>query len=139
MAYSQAVAPSAQMTEADIRKTVQQYFDCFNQKAFAQAAALFSQEGQLKPPFDDWVVGSDAIAQYLQQKAQNMTAFPQHWQVQRLETDSWQLEVTGQVRAIAFKVNIAWHFIVNAEGTIDRASIKLLASPKELLGLREAV
>jgi Nuclear transport factor 2 (NTF2) domain len=124
------------LTEAGVRSTIEQYFDSFNRKAFEQAAVLFGESGQLKPPFDSPLVGVEAIAQYLDQKAQNMTALPKQWQIQRLENNRWQVDVTGQVQAIAFTVNMAWQFIVNAEGAIDQAHIKLLASPHELLSLR---
>jgi hypothetical protein len=124
------------LTENSVRSTIEQYFDSFNRKAFEQAAALFGESGQLKPPFDSPLVGAEAIAQYLTQKAQNMTASPKQWQIQRLENNRWQMDVTGQVQAIAFTVNMAWQFIVNAEGSIDQAHIKLLASPHELLSLR---
>jgi hypothetical protein len=124
------------LTEASVRSTIEQYFDSFNRTAFEQTAALFGESGQLKPPFDSPLVGTKAITQYLNQKAQNMTALPKQWQVQRLENNRWQVDVIGKVQAIAFTVNMAWQFIVNAEGSIDQAHIKLLASPHELLSLR---
>lgn len=124
------------LTEDSVRCTIEQYFDSFNQKAFEQAAALFGESGQLKPPFDSPLVGADVIAHYLNQKAQTMTALPKQWQVQRLENNRWQVEVRGQVQAIAFTLNTAWQFVVSTEGSIDQARIKLLASPHELLGLR---
>ncbi|MGB7087326.1 MAG: ketosteroid isomerase family protein [Phormidesmis sp.] len=119
--------------------TVEQYFERFNQKQFNQVAVLFDDEGQLCPPFDSPLVGPEKISAYLRRAAKNMTAHPQEWQPQPLETAQWQINVSGKVETSVFKVNVGWQFIVTPTGKIEQASIKLLASPKELLNLRSAV
>ncbi len=138
--------------EAADRLITEEYFRSFNQNQFEQTAALFSEEGELVPPFESPIVGKQAILAYLEKEAGNITAFPERWDVKNdggdtskeLSGDRPQIIVTGKVNAVVFKVNVAWFFIMaTSDGTskpsqIERVRIKLLASPAELLGLKSA-
>ena len=134
---------ATQSTTVPERALTEEYFRSFNENHFKQTATLFTAEGQLIPPFDSPVVGQQAIFAYLEKEAGDITALPQHWEVEKLEGDRAQVNVTGKVNAIVFKVNVAWYFIIHTDSKtdapqIERVRIKLLASPKELLGLRSA-
>lgn len=125
------------------RNLTEEYFRSFNENQFEQTAALFSEEGALVPPFDPPAIGHQAILDYLEKEASKITAFPEQWETQAAEADTWHTTVAGKVNAIVFKVNIAWYFTIRstdneAGAEIERVRIKLLASPAELLGLRTA-
>ena len=125
------------------RHLAEEYFRNFNQNQFDQTAALFAEDGELIPPFDSPLIGKQAILAYLEKEAGDITAYPKQWEIKDLEDNRRQINVTGKVNAIVFKVNVAWHFIINANSKtdapkIERVRVKLLASPKELLGLRSA-
>lgn len=115
--------------------TVATYFHTFNQGNFASTAALFSQTGELHPPFEEPVVGRDAILAYLNQEADGMTAYPKEMTVETLPNEPRQITVKGQVQALIFKVNVTWTFILNADNRIDLVKVTLLASLQELVHL----
>lgn len=119
-------------------RTIEQYFTDFNQQQFSRVATLFAADGEMHPPFEGAITGPDAIERYLQKSASDMTADPQQWEIEPAEDGSWQLQITGKVTAIVFRVNVRWQFRVLPSGEIASARIKLLASPKELLNLRSA-
>ena len=116
--------------------TVGRYFQTFNQGDFLATAGLFSEAGQLLPPFEEPIVGRDAIHTYLKHEADGMEATPKELVVEPLAGDRKQVTVKGSVKAIVFKVNAAWLFTLNAQGKIDQVQVKLLASLQELLTLR---
>ena len=124
------------------RLVTEEYFRSFNENQFEQTAALFSEAGELVPPFESPIVGEQAILAYLEKEAGNITAFPERWEMKDQVGDRSHIVVTGKVNAIVFKVNVAWFFILTANGgtsahsRIERVRIKLLASPAELLGMR---
>ena len=130
-----------QQPNTQSHQLAEQYFQTFNENQFDKTAALFTQAGKLIPPFDSPVVGEDAILTYLQKEADNITAYPQHWESEE-EGDRTFIKVIGKVNAVVFKVNVAWYFIIPNTKTdalkIESVRVKLLASPKELLGLRSA-
>ena len=145
----QAINPSS-AKNADISNTshtlernlAEEYFRSFNENQFEQTANLFAEEGSLVPPFDSPVVGQQAILAYLEKEASNITAYPEHWHIE-IKDNGTQIHVTGKVNAVVFKVNVAWYFTIYANSKadkpkIERVRVKLLASPKELLGLRSA-
>ena len=124
------------------RNLAEEYFRSFNENQFEKTASLFAEEGSLVPPFDSPVVGQQAIIAYLEKEARNITAYPEHWDFE-IKNGYRQINVTGKVNAVVFKVNVAWYFTLGAdskkdEPKIERVRVKLLASPKELLGLRSA-
>lgn len=116
--------------------TVHQYFLTLNAGDFAATGALFSSEGWMKPPFDPPLIGPSAITAYLEQEAQNMSLEPRQALVDPQADGSTQIQVRGKVNTALFGVNVAWLFLLNRETEIDAVTIKLLASPKELLNLR---
>lgn len=126
------------VSKANARALIEQYFDSFNQGDFEKTASLFSQTGQLMPPFEDEITGPTEILSYLNKKAENMEAMPKQWSLYQEESDQWRVDVLGKVKAIVFQVNVNWQFTVTPSHEIGTAKIKLVASPKELLSLRSA-
>ncbi|NJM85570.1 MAG: nuclear transport factor 2 family protein [Leptolyngbyaceae cyanobacterium SL_1_1] len=115
--------------------TLCQYFERLNQGEFNAAADLFAPEGQLQPPFEEPIMGAEAIAAYLSQEASNMQLEPLQGELTRLE-NGVQAEIKGKVRSPLFKVNVGWIFVLNHQAKIEHVRIRLLASIQELLELR---
>lgn len=114
--------------------SVRRYFETVNAGEFEQTAALFAEDGQLVPPFDQPIVGRGAIAQFLKDEATGMEFTPL-----RYETDPDHLEghlVRGKVKTSLFTVNVAWNFSLSQTHEITRVEIKLLATLNELLKLK---
>lgn len=122
--------------EGITQNRVLRYFQTLNASDFSATAALFAVDGELNPPFESPVVGHDAIATYLQQEATEMQMLPKQGTVEELENGYTQIQVKGKVKTPLFSVNVGWIFILNAQQEIAAATIKLLASPQELLSLR---
>ena len=127
-----------QTTLLQQEKTVEQYFHTFNEGAFDKTAQLFTAAGELRPPFEEPLVGYEAIRAYLKQEAEGMEAFPKELEIELGEGDRRRIIVRGQVTAVVFKVNCAWIFELTPDGEIDWVRIKLLASMQELLDIRPA-
>jgi hypothetical protein len=113
------------------------YFETLNAGDFQATAALFAEEGTMYPPFEEPKVGRDAIAAYLEAEAQGMILSPHQGIAETLEDDSIDIKVSGRVQTRWFGVNVSWSFLLNAEQEILSATIKLLASPQELLNLKK--
>lgn len=109
------------------------YFEAFNHNDFKAIAALFALEGELHPPFEQAIVGRAAIADYLEREAREMKAYPQSFDDL---SESGELQVMGQVDAIAFKVGVEWTFSLTEAAEIQSLSVRLRASMKELLDIR---
>ncbi|HAZ45924.1 MAG TPA: nuclear transport factor 2 [Cyanobacteria bacterium UBA11369] len=116
--------------------TILRYFETLNAGEFEQTAALFAAAGAMHPPFEAAVIGADAIAAYLQAEAQGMQLFPREGIAEPLDDGQLKVQVGGKVQTPWFSVNVAWLFLLNTEREIASATIKLLASPQELLNLR---
>jgi hypothetical protein len=116
--------------------TVLRYFETLNAGNFEATSALFTADGVMRPPFESGIVGPDAIAGYLQQEAQGMKLEPRQGIAQILENEQIQFQVTGKVQTPWCGVNVSWLFLLNQQREITAATIKLLASPQELLNLR---
>ena len=112
---------------------IQSYFSTLNQGQFELTAALFSDQGQLVPPFDNAVIGQQAIAEYLQQEAVDMKFQPRSATSQVLPNGQTDVEVRGQVSTSLFKVNVVWNFWLSDQGKIDLVKVNLIASMQELL------
>lgn len=112
---------------------IQTYFSTLNQGQFELTAALFSNQGQLLPPFDSPVIGSQAITVYLKQEATDMEFQPRSATSQVLPNDQTDVEVRGQVSTSLFKVNVVWNFLLSPQGKIDLVKVNLIASMQELL------
>lgn len=108
------------------------YFETMNAQAFEQTAALFSEKGILRPPFEASVVGPEAIAAYLTQEAIGMKLIPLETNFAPLADGNLEAQVSGKVQTALFGVNVAWFFVLNSDAEIVSAHIKLLASLQDL-------
>lgn len=115
---------------------IESYYSTLNQGKFELAAALFSEQGQLIPPFDTPVIGQQAIANYLKQEATDMSFNPVSETSQLLANGQTDVEVRGKVNTSTFSVNVVWNFLLSSEGEIDLVKVNLLASLQELMHLR---
>ena len=116
--------------------TILRYFETLNAGDFEGTGALFAADGAMLPPFELPVVGKDAIVAYLQEEAKGMQLFPREGICQKLEDGYVQFQIAGKVQTPFFGVNVSWIFVLNPQSEIFSATIKLLASPQELLNLR---
>ncbi|UNU25500.1 nuclear transport factor 2 family protein [Microcoleus vaginatus] len=115
---------------------VLQYFETLNAGDFEATANLFADDGVLHAPFEEPIIGSISIATYLKKEARGMQLEPQECVSQILEDDQVEVQVSGRVQTSAFGVNVGWLFLLNSEQQILSVTVKLLASPQELLNLR---
>lgn len=116
--------------------TILRYFETLNAGEFQATGQLFAVAGVMHPPFEQAIVGADAIAAYLQMEARGFTLQPQEGIVRSLDDGCKEVQVAGIVQTPLFAVNVSWRFILNDEDKLLLAKIKLLASPQELLKLR---
>lgn len=116
--------------------TILRYFATMNAGDFDATAALFASAGTLKAPFESPFVGQDAIAAYLHQEAQGMKLEPRHGIAEILDNEH-QVQVSGTVQTPWCGVNVSWLFVLNQQQEIAAATIKLLASPQELLNMQK--
>jgi hypothetical protein len=113
------------------------YFETLNAGDFQATVALFAETGTMYPPFEEPKVGRDAIAAYLEAEAQGMTLYPHQGIAETLEDGLIDIKVSGRVQTRWFGVNVSWSFVLNCDQEILSATIKLLASPQELLSLKK--
>ncbi len=116
--------------------TVSNYFQSLNAGDFQSTTALFAADGVMYAPFESGIVGEDAIALYLQQEALGIKAEPHQGIIESQEDDLVQIRVNGKVQMPLFGVNVSWLFILNSQQQIVSVTVKLLASPQELINLR---
>ncbi len=90
----------------------------------------------MRPPFESGITGPIAIVAYLQQEAQGMKLEPRQGITQTLDNEQIQVQVTGIVQTSWCGVNVSWLFVLNQQREIVAATVKLLASPQELVNLR---
>lgn len=112
------------------------YFRTLNAGDFLATSSLFAQDGIMHPPFESDIIGTDAIAAYLQKEAQGVKAYPSQGTIENLANNHIQVQVTGKAQTSWCGVNAMWLFILNEQRQIAYTKIKLLASPQELLTLR---
>ncbi|ELS05507.1 NTF2 domain-containing protein [Xenococcus sp. PCC 7305] len=112
---------------------IESYFSTLNQGQFKLTAALFSDQGQLVPPFDSPVVGQQAIATYLSQEAAGMKFQPRSATSHVLANAKTDVEARGQVSTSLFTVNVVWNFLLSPQGEIELVKVNLIASMQELL------
>lgn len=115
------------------------YFSTFNTGEFLETAALFAPEGEMRPPFDEAIRGREAIAAYLQAEAKEFYLFPREGITEVDPDGNTYAQVSGKVQTPLFTVNLHWLFLLNPQGQISITTIKLLASPQELLQLQDKV
>jgi hypothetical protein len=117
-------------------ETIARYFDTLNAGQFANTANLFAMEGVMFPPFEDGIIGPNAIATYLDAEAHGLRLYPQTTICKELPDGQQQVHVKGRVQTPLFSVNVAWAFLLTAQAEIQAVSIQLLASLEELLPYR---
>lgn len=119
--------------------TVLAYMNNLNANDFNSLIALFTADGALQPPFQRPIVGKENIMRFFQEECQNLKLMPERGVSEPAEGGFTQVKVTGKVQTpwfgAAVGMNMAWRFLLNAEGQIFFVAIDLLASPKELLNL----
>ncbi|MBW4663861.1 MAG: ketosteroid isomerase family protein [Chroococcus sp. CMT-3BRIN-NPC107] len=116
--------------------TISHYFQSLNAGDFNSTVALFATDGVMYAPFESGIVGAEAIALYLQQEALGLKAEPHQGIIESQENDLVLLRVNGKVQMPLFGVNVSWLFVLNSQQQIVSVTIKLLASPQELLNLQ---
>jgi hypothetical protein len=134
--------PSTELSQQELliegitEPTILRYFESLNAGKFEDTAALFSADGVMYPPFESGIVGSDAIADYLQREAKDIKVYPRQGILEPLEQEQIQVQVTGKAQTSWCGVNVSWLFILNQEKQITYTKIKLIAAPQELLALK---
>ena len=121
----------------DIRESsIWRYFKSMNAGDFETTAAMFAPDGVLNAPFEDPIVGREAIVPYLQAEAKEMELDPREGVSQKLQDGNTEMLIIGKVDTPLFGVNVSWQFILNSREEIVSVTVKLLAEPQELLILR---
>ena len=118
------------------KPAVLRYFETLNAGDFAATANLFADDGVLHAPFEEPIIGKSSIDTYLKTEARGMQLEPQQGISQDLEDGLVEVQVSGRVQTAAFGVNVGWLFLLNSHEEILSVTVKLLASPQELLNLR---
>ena len=118
------------------KPTVLRYFETLNAGDFEATANLFAEDGVLHAPFEEPIIGRISIATYLKTEARGMQLEPQQGVSEILEDGNVEVQVSGRVQTSAFGINVAWLFLLNSDQKILSVTVKLLASPQELLNLR---
>lgn len=118
------------------KPAVQRYFETFNAGDFEATANLFAEDGVLHAPFEEPIVGKSSIASYLKTEARGMHLAPQQSVNKILQDSTVEIQVSGRVQTPAFSINVGWVFLLNFQQEILSVTVKLLASPQELLTLR---
>lgn len=116
--------------------TIIRYFDTLNTENYQACADLFATDGVMYPPFEEGIVGREAIASFLQHEAKDMRLEPERGIFQVVENGDLEVQVVGKVQTPLFGVNVSWFFLLNFQREIAATKIKLLASPQELLSLK---
>jgi hypothetical protein len=139
------VVPKAQAQRTQVtiegmdNKTVLAYINNMNANDFDVVIELFAPTGALQPPFQKPIVGKENILRYLREECQNLKLMPERGVIESVDDGFTQIKVTGKVQTpwfgAAVGMNIAWRFLLDAQGKIFFVAIDLLASPKELLNL----
>ncbi len=118
------------------KPAVLRYFETLNAGDFEATANLFAEDGVLHAPFEEPIIGKSSIATYLKTEARGMQLEPKQGISQSLEDGKVEVHVSGRVQTSAFGINVAWLFLLNFHQEILSVTVKLLASPQELLNLR---
>lgn len=111
------------------------YFTGFNAEDYRAVAALFEADGVLLAPFEEPIVGAEAIYTYLQAEAVSMRATPGEVETALNADGTRRVVVKGQVKTLLFTVGVRWTFDLTAADKILSAEIKLMASLQELMQL----
>jgi ketosteroid isomerase-like protein len=118
---------------AAVSSAVDRYFAGFNAEDYRAVAALFEADGVLLAPFEEPIVGPEAIYVYLHAEAISMRATPVEVETTPNADDTRQVVVKGHVKTLLFTVSVRWTFVITADDTLQSTEIKLLASLQELM------
>jgi SnoaL-like domain len=118
------------------KPAIQRYFESLNAGEFEETANLFADNGILHAPFEEPIIGKSSIAAYLKTEARGMQLEPQQSVSKILADGTVEIQVSGRVQTAAFGINVGWLFLLNHHQEILAVTVKLLASPQELLNLR---
>jgi hypothetical protein len=118
------------------KPAILRYFETLNAGDFEETANLFADDGVLHAPFEEPIIGKSSIASYLKTEARGMQLEPQQSVSKILEDGTVEIQVSGRVQTPAFGINVGWVFLLNFQQEILSVTVKLLASPQELLTLR---
>lgn len=118
------------------KPAIQRYFESLNAGEFEETANLFADRGILHAPFEEPITGKSSIAAYLKTEARGMQLEPQQSVSKILADGTVEIQVSGRVQTAAFGINVGWLFLLNHHQEILAVTVKLLASPQELLNLR---
>ena len=132
MATRTAEAP---LNLGTVSSAVDGYFAGFNAEDYRAVAALFAADGVLLAPFEEPIVGAEAIYTYLQAEAVSMRATPVEVESEMEPDGTQRVVVRGHVKTLLFTVSVRWTFALTAADTIQSAEIKLMASLQELIQL----
>lgn len=113
------------------------YFTYLNSGDFKATADLFATDGILQPPFEDPIVGREAIAQYLNLEGKGLELYPKQGNIETTDDQLTKILITGKVKTSLFSVNVSWDFLLTPDQEIAFAEIKLLAALQELLHLKK--
>jgi len=116
---------------------IQRYFHYLNSENYELVANLFAEEGVLYPPFDQPVVGPESITHYLKAEAINMAIEPLECVLKTASETETTYEVFGKVTTGLFSVNVGWLFTIDAANRLLEVRVKLLATLRELLKMRQ--
>lgn len=133
-------APRAKVTIEGIKNvTVLSYMENMNAFDFPAVVALFLEDGALKPPFREPIVGHQRILDYMHSDCYGLKLLPELGVSEPAEGRFTQIKVTGKVQTPWFGdsvgINLAWRFLLDREDRIFFVGIDLLASPQELVNL----
>lgn len=117
--------------------TILQYFETLNAEEFEATSQLFAIDGAMQPPFEQPIIGREAIAAYLQKEAPGLTALPKAGISHTTDQDAIEFQITGRVQMPMFGVNVTWYFTLDSRDQLMFTRIKLNASPQELMKLRQ--
>jgi hypothetical protein len=119
--------------------TVLSYMENMNAFDFRAAVDLFAEEGALKPPFQEPIVGRENILRYMQEECYGLKLMPERGVSEPGTGGFTQIKVTGNVQTpwvgAGMSINLAWRFLLDPQNQIFFVAIDVLASPQELLNL----
>jgi hypothetical protein len=113
--------------------TITAYFTRLNSCEFDGVAALFTDRGQLAPPFENPIEGRSQIAAYLQKEASGMSFWPESGALLIRAGDLAQYHIQGKVKTNYFTINVSWLMQLNTDKEILLVEVKLLAALEELI------
>ena len=121
--------------------TVLSYMENMNAFDFEAAVALFTQDGALKPPFEEPIEGQENILAYMREDCYGLKLMPERGISEPGSGGFTQIKVTGQVQTPWFGsnvvINVAWRFLLNPQGQIFFVAIETCKQKSEIVAREE--